>query len=113
MSVSTVILCGGRGTRLREYTEAIPKVLVEVGGQPIVSHVMRGYAASGYTRFVLALGYLGDKVKERLASETDDPMVAGWQIDYVDTGEETDTGGRILAVQGHVDGDVFFATYGD
>jgi glucose-1-phosphate cytidylyltransferase len=107
-----VILCGGRGTRLREYTEVVPKVLVEVGGQPIVWHVMKGYASSGYTDFVLALGYLGDRIKERLLSEVD-PEVATWRIDYAETGEDTGTGGRIFAVRDHVEGEVFFVTYGD
>ena len=55
--IQTVILCGGRGTRLREYTEAIPKVLVEVGGQPILWHIMKSYATAGFDDFVLALGY--------------------------------------------------------
>ncbi len=61
--MQTVILCGGRGMRLREYTEAIPKVLVEVGGRPILWHIMKGYAHYNYTDFVLALGYLGDRIK--------------------------------------------------
>lgn len=110
--ISTVILCGGRGTRLREYTEVIPKVLVEVGGQPILWHVMKSYAHYGYGDFILALGYLADRVKERLVSEVD-PDVAGWKIDYADTGEDTNTGGRILAVRDRLAGDTFFATYGD
>ena len=62
--MKTAILCGGRGMRLREYTEAIPKVLVEVGGQPILWHIMKGYAHFGYTDYLLALGYLGERVKE-------------------------------------------------
>src|SRR5688500_13145985 len=62
-AIQTVILCGGRGTRLREYTESIPKMLVEVGGRPILWHIMKMYAHYGYRDFVLALGYLGDRIK--------------------------------------------------
>ena len=109
--MKTVILCGGRGTRLREYTEVIPKVLVEVGGQPILWHVMKGYAAAGQRDFILALGYLADRIKERLMTQVD-PDVATWTIDYADTGEDTNTGGRVHALRDRL-GDTFLVTYGD
>ncbi len=129
--MQTVILCGGRGTRLREYTEALPKVLVEVGGRPILWHIMRGYAHRGFNDFVLALGYLGDRVKEyfldyhgwrgrdlwlRLGSQNP-PEVVGqredWSIIFADTGPETNTGGRLKRIQRYLREGTFFATYGD
>ena len=106
--METVILCGGKGTRLRELTAAMPKVLVEIGGRPILWHIMKTYSHQGFSEFVLALGYLGDEV--RRAFETTDE---GWTVDAVDTGQETQTGGRIARLQDHVHADTFFATYGD
>ena len=130
--MQTVILCGGRGTRLREYTETIPKVLVEVGGRPILWHIMKGYAQYGCTEFVLALGYRGDRIREyfldyhrwkgrdlrlRLGSNRPPELLGAdredWMITFVDTGPDTNTGGRIKRVRSQLQGDVFFATYGD
>lgn len=107
--IETVILCGGRGTRLRELTESIPKVLVEVGGRPILWHIMKGYAEHDYRRFVLALGYLADRVAQYFVEGGGD----AWDLRCVDTGLDTNTGGRIHRLQDQVHGDVFFATYGD
>ena len=64
-----VILCGGRGTRLRERTESVPKALVEIGGRPILWHVIQIYAAQGFDRFLLATGYMGEAVEEFAAAE--------------------------------------------
>jgi len=129
--LKTVILCGGRGTRLREYTEAIPKVLVEVGGRPILWHIMKGYAECQFTEFVLALGYLGQSVKQyfleldgwkshdlqlRLGSRAQPEVLGGgdqWDVILADTGIDTNTGGRLKRIERHVDDDTFFATYGD
>ncbi len=130
--MKTVILCGGRGMRLREYTEAIPKVLVEIGGRPILWHIMKTYSHYGYTDYVLALGYLGDRVKEffleyqgwrrrdiRLRlGETAPPELLGgdgedWTITFAGTGLDTNTGGRIKRLEPYLTDDVFFATYGD
>jgi glucose-1-phosphate cytidylyltransferase len=131
-SVQTVILCGGRGTRLRELSETLPKVLVEVGSRPIVWHVMKGYSESGFNEFILALGYLGDRIKQHfldaegwrgrdlrlrvgsqsapeLLGETED----SWTVVFADTGLDTNTGGRLIRARKYVRGDIFFATYGD
>jgi glucose-1-phosphate cytidylyltransferase len=127
-----VILCGGKGMRLREYTEAIPKVLVEVGGKPIIWHIMKGYARFGHTEFVLALGYLGDRIKEYFLDyhswrrrdmrlhlgNGNVPELLGdnredWSITFANTGLETNTGGRIKRLEPYLADDLFFATYGD
>src|SRR5947208_15518927 len=86
------ILCGGRGTRLQDTTHAIPKALVEIGGKPILWHVVRIYAAQGLRRFVLLTGYLGEMISEFVAA-TEWPE--GITVESVDTGLETPTGGRV------------------
>jgi glucose-1-phosphate cytidylyltransferase len=105
-----VILCGGRGTRLQEHTRSIPKPLVEIGGKPIVWHVIQVYAAQGFTDFILCTGYLGEMVGEFAAAE---PWPAGVRVRCVDTGEETQTGGRIRRVGDLVSGGPFCVTYAD
>jgi glucose-1-phosphate cytidylyltransferase len=107
---NVVILCGGRGTRLQEHTQSIPKPLVEIGGRPIVWHVMRIYAAQGLTRFLLATGYKGELI-ERFVETEDWP--AGLEVSCVDTGLETPTGGRIKRLAEHLGGAPFCATYAD
>jgi glucose-1-phosphate cytidylyltransferase len=105
-----VILCGGRGTRLRERTESVPKALVEIGGRPIVWHVIGIYAAQGFDRFLLATGYLGEQV-ERFVAEEHWPD--GVTVECVDTGLDTPTGGRIAALGERLGGGTFCATYAD
>jgi glucose-1-phosphate cytidylyltransferase len=105
-----VILCGGRGTRLREKTESVPKPLVEIGGRPIVWHVIGIYAAQGFNRFLLATGYLGEQV-ERFAAAEDWPD--GVTVECIDTGLDTPTGGRIAALGERLSGGTFCATYAD
>jgi glucose-1-phosphate cytidylyltransferase len=105
-----VILCGGRGTRLRERTEAVPKALVEIGGRPILWHVIGIYAAQGFERFLLSTGYLGEMVEQFVEEESWPLEVA---VECVDTGLDTPTGGRIAGLAGRLEGAPFCATYAD
>jgi glucose-1-phosphate cytidylyltransferase len=105
-----VILCGGRGTRLRERTESVPKALVEIGGRPILWHVVRIYAARGFGRFLLATGYMGEAVEEFAARER---WPEGVAVECVDTGLDTPTGGRIALLADRLDGEQFCMTYAD
>jgi len=105
-----VILCGGRGTRLQEHTREIPKPLVEIGGRPIVWHVIRIYAAQGFRRFLLCTGYRGEMIEHFAQSEA---WPAGVEVECVDTGLETPTGGRIHRVRDRLTTAPFCATYAD
>jgi glucose-1-phosphate cytidylyltransferase len=110
MKPPVVILCGGRGTRLRERTESVPKALVEIGGRPILWHVIQIYAAQGFKRFLLATGYMGEAVEEFAAAQRWPDGVA---VECVDTGLDTPTGGRIAHLGPRLDGAAFCATYAD
>ncbi len=106
-----MILCGGRGTRLQEHTREIPKPLVEIGGLPILWHVIQLYAVQGFQRFLLATGYKGELI-ERFAAEHAWPD--GVEVRCVDTGLETQTGGRIARLAPLLAGEATFcATYAD
>lgn len=106
--IPAVILCGGKGTRAYPHTVDVPKPLLDVGGQPILAHLMGIYARQGFRRFVLAAGYLIERIEEFAAS-----CPADYEVAVVDTGEATNTGGRVLRVRDHVDSERFFVTYGD
>jgi glucose-1-phosphate cytidylyltransferase len=126
-----VILAGGKGTRLAEETGVRPKPMVEVGGRPILWHVMKIYAAAGVTDFVICLGYKGEQIKEwfvryRLqASDVTVDLRSGevtyhsgpaepWRVTLVETGDDTQTGGRLRRAARHLDpSEPFFLTYGD
>ena len=89
--MKVVILCGGKGTRLREYTEDIPKPLVGIGGNPILWHVMNIYSYYGYKDFILCLGYKGKIIEEYFKKKG----YGDWNIEFVNTGEGTSKGERI------------------
>jgi glucose-1-phosphate cytidylyltransferase len=107
---TVAILCGGRGTRLQERTQSIPKPLVEIGGRPILWHVMQIYASQGFRRFVLCTGYRGELIEEFARAEA---WPAGVEVLCVDTGLETPTGGRIARVRDRLAGETCAVTYGD
>jgi len=105
--MQVVILCGGKGTRLSEYTEEIPKPLVEIGDKPILYHLMDLYAKAGHKDFILCLGYKGDKIKEYFKDNKD------WNIDFVDTGEDANKAERLMKVKDKIRGNSFLLSYGD
>jgi glucose-1-phosphate cytidylyltransferase len=128
--MKVVILCGGLGTRLGEETDLRPKPMVEIGGQPILWHLMKGYARYGFKDFVLALGYKGEAIKRyfldysRLQSHltvnlgsghvrTHDGEREDWIVDLVDTGAATETGGRLKRLAPWIQDETFMMTYGD
>ena len=107
--MKAVILCGGRGTRLGEHGRSVPKALIKIGGKPIIWHLLSIFSHYGVNEFVLCLGYLGDEIKEYFSENPPD-----WQIEFVDTGLDTNTGGRLKRVEKHLAGSsAFFVTYGD
>jgi len=130
LSVKVVILAGGLGTRLAEETELRPKPMVDIGGRPILWHIMKHFGAYGFAEFVIALGYRGEDIKRffldyvalngdlsvrirdravvRLHSEGDD-----WIVHLVDTGQEASTGGRVGRLAGRLADEPFMLTYGD
>ena len=131
--MKTVVLCGGQGTRIQDATGGLkPKPLVEVGGRPILWHIMKGFATYGLSDFVLCLGHLGNAIKEYFlhyeALNTDitivlgskgtikyhqPPVEADWSVTLADTGLDTMTGGRVARIERFVHGERFLLTYGD
>jgi glucose-1-phosphate cytidylyltransferase len=105
-----VILCGGRGTRLQEHTRSIPKPMVEIGGRPILWHVLQIYLAHGFRRFLLLTGYRGEQI-ERFVAGAEWPV--GAEIRCLDTGAATPTGGRLYRAAAELDGSDFCLTYAD
>jgi len=103
-----VILAGGYGTRISEESYLKPKPMIEIGGKPILWHIMKIYSAHNVNDFVICLGYKGELIKEYF-KKFDSTL---WNIELVDTGEHTMTGGRIKRIQKHID-DTFCLTYGD
>jgi glucose-1-phosphate cytidylyltransferase len=130
--IQTMILCGGMGTRLREETEYRPKPMVEIGGRPILWHIMKGYAAHGFTDFIICLGYKGEMIKEYFLNYEamnndftvelgrpesiafhDGHAENGWHVTLADTGHASNTGARVKRASRYLTGDRFMLTYGD
>ena len=126
--MKVVILAGGRGTRLAEETGVLPKPMVEIGGRPILWHIMKLYSHYGHNEFVICLGYKGQVIRNYFANYWQHQNctvhtaggcgyqhgpVEDWHIDLIDTGQDTMTGGRIAAVKGRLNNEPFFLTYGD
>jgi len=128
--MKVVILAGGLGTRLSEETDIKPKPMVEIGGKPILWHIMKIYAQHGFTEFVVCLGYKGYVIKEYFANfflhQSDVTIDLGsnnitmhrtdtekWKITLIDTGKDTMTGGRIGHIAPYVNNETFMLTYGD
>ena len=128
--MKVVILAGGLGSRLSEETELKPKPMVEIGGKPILWHIMKIYSYYGFNEFIICCGYKGHLIKEYFANyflhnsditvdikknqlTIHDSHAEPWKITLVDTGPNTMTGGRIKRIQKYVEGETFMATYGD
>ncbi len=106
--MKVVILAGGMGTRLPEYTRAIPKPMVKINGKPIIFHIMNHYAKYNFKNFYIALGYKGDVIKKYFKKKIKD-----WNINLIETGKSTMTGGRLKRLKSYLGNDTFFMTYGD
>ncbi len=128
--MKTVILAGGFGTRLSEETGVRPKPLVEIGGKPILWHIMKMYSHYGHNDFIICLGYKGYMIKEFFANyflhhsdvtfdiknnkmEIHQNSIEPWKVTLIDTGENTMTGGRIKRIKKYLNNEPFFLTYGD
>jgi glucose-1-phosphate cytidylyltransferase len=128
--MKVVLLAGGRGTRLAEETQTLPKPMVEIGGRPLLFHLMQYYGAFGCSEFLVACGYRGEVIKDyfrSLPSHLSDfivnladgsldiirPATLDWRIGLIDTGTETATGARILRLRDQLQGETFMVTYGD
>ena len=130
--MKVVILAGGFGTRLREVTRAMPKPMVEIGGHPILWHIMKHYSVFGFNDFIICLGYKGDMIRNYFLNykwmNTDFKVELGtgnitakdllhnekeWGVLLAETGLKTGTGGRIKRIQKHITNDTFLVTYGD
>ena len=130
--MKVVLFCGGFGTRLREFSEVIPKPMVNIGNRPIMWHLMKYYAHYGHKEFILCLGYKGHLIKEYFLNfqvlNHDFTVVPGldgsaevhdatdelsWRVTLVDTGHDAMTGARIKRVAPYIDTDQFMVTYGD
>ncbi|MEZ4867884.1 MAG: glucose-1-phosphate cytidylyltransferase [Caldilineaceae bacterium] len=130
--MKVVLFCGGYGTRLREYSETIPKPLVEIGYRPIMWHLMKYYAHFGHNEFILCLGYKGDLIKQYFLNYNEclsnnfvlsdggrtvqlyNHDISDWKITFVDTGLNSNIGQRLMAVQDYLgDDEIFMANYTD
>ena len=108
--MKVLILAGGFGTRLSEETDLIPKSLVQIGGKPILWHIMKLYSSFGYNEFIILLGYKGELIEEYFLNQL---YLFNWDITFLDTGLKTDTGGRIRRAKNMIGNQPFLLTYGD
>ena len=106
--MKVVLLAGGFGTRLSEYTKTIPKPMVSIAGKPLLIHIMELYAKYGFNDFYIALGYKGDVIKKYFKKNN-----FKWKITLVPTGLDTMTGGRIKRLNKYIGNETFMMTYGD
>tara|TARA_Y100001970_G_scaffold244456_1_gene310627 strand:+ start:5521 stop:6213 length:693 start_codon:yes stop_codon:yes gene_type:complete len=106
--MKVVILAGGFGTRLPEYTDTIPKPMIKIGEQPILEHIMNSYSKFDFKEFIIALGYKGELIKEHFKSHKNK-----WKVNLVDTGQNTMTGGRLKRLKEVIGNETFMLTYGD
>ena len=106
--MKVVILAGGFGTRISEYTKTIPKPMIEINGKPMIFHIMKHYAKYGFKDFYIALGYKGNVLKKFLSKGFFD-----WNINLIETGKNTMTGGRLKRLKKYLGRETFMMTYGD
>ncbi len=106
--MKVIILAGGLGTRLSEYTKTIPKPMINIGGQPMLLHIMKLYAKYGFKDFYVALGFKGEVIKKFFNKKFFD-----WNINLIETGKETMTGGRLKRLRKYIGNETFMMTYGD
>ncbi len=128
--MKVVILAGGMGSRILEKTETIPKPMIEVAGRPMIYHIMKSYNDFGYNHFIVALGYLQEVIKSYFLNFSElnqdisvnlrqmktsfyEKPLPNWQIDLIDTGLKTQTGGRLKRLKKHLGNSTFMMTYGD
>ena len=132
IELPAVILAGGLGTRIREETEFKPKPMVEIGGKPVLWHIMKHLSAYGINRFIICVGYKGDYIRDYFLNyrarnndftislgESQDLVFhslheeSNWSVTIAETGPLTNTGGRVFAVKKYIEGENFLCTYGD
>ena len=106
--MKAVILCGGRGTRLGEHGVSVPKALITIGGKPVIWHILNHYARFGIKEFVLCTGYLGELIRSWFDENQTD-----WNVKIIDTGLDTNTGGRLFRAKDEIGIEPFCVTYGD
>ena len=106
--MKVVILAGGLGTRLSEYTKTIPKPMVKIKGKPIIFHIMSHYARHGFNDFIIAAGYKNEAIKSYFKKKLYD-----WNVKIVNTGKKTMTGGRLKRLEKYLNKETFMLTYGD
>lgn len=109
LNIPAVILCGGKGTRMGQLAEEIPKPLIPVGGKPILWHIMKIYASQGVNDFILTLGEKGEKIREYFQENNHE----GWKIHFADTGKDSSKSERLMKIKELIKGDQFFLAYGD